>query len=243
MCDPRSSDSRRWQAAPCLCLALVSATLTAVPDAAWAQSAGEVDAGQFETVVEGRPATTEVFAIRRMGSETMAVGRVYVERPDRRNLSFEVGLRSATDGFPIRYELRSSSDASRIVALSTGTRIRVSASTEAGERVKEFLAEHLLIVDPAIAHHYHFLIGRIRADGGAGPYRVLEPRDRRVREVLLVSAVPDTITLGDSRMPAIRYDLTFDGQARSVWASAADGLILMASDSARGWIATRVSKE
>ena len=211
-------------------------------ESAHAQSTGEVDAGQFETVIEGRPATTEVFAIRATGSETMAVGRIYVERPDRRNLSFEVGLRSVTNGYPIRYELRGPGDGSRIVALSTGSRIRVSANTETGQRVKEFLAEHLLIVDPQIAHHYYFLIGRIRADGGAGPYRVLEPRDRRVRDVSLVTAVLDTITVGESRIPAMRYDLTFDGQVRSVWANAADGTILMAVDPARQWTATRVPR-
>lgn len=190
---------------------------------------------------------TETFAIRRQGREYMAVGRITVEAGAGSLRAVEMGLRCDEAFLPRRYELRAlEGPHTNVVASRSGNRLRLTTSTEEGERLTEFLAgPDVLLLERGVAHHYYFLFrrlsGRQAAPGVA--LETLVPTAGKQEPLRIRRVAADSVRVGDTGVPATRYDLLIGEESSSVWIGSADGRVLRVEDPGRRWSATRLPKE
>lgn len=217
-------------------------------EGALGQGRPPIDSGQFEIRSGGRVVGTETFAIRLQGEEYQAVGRLTLEESGDDLRSLELGLSCDAGFVPRRYELRvlEGRPTSRAVSRS-GRRLRLTSSTEEGERLQEFLADpDVLLLERGVAHHFFFLVRRL-ADrsqaAGATGLRALVPAQGEVLEVIVNETARDSIRLGNQTVAATRFGLELGEEAAVVWADPADGRILRVAFPARGWTATRFAAE
>jgi hypothetical protein len=205
-----------------------------------------VDQGSFQIRLGDRPSGSETFALRRDGDGFTAVGRIVVEGQTVWIRSLEVGLHTNADLSPERYEARTvERPVSRFVVSRTGSRLRLSTSTERGERVTEFLVRRdLMLLERGIAHQYWFLVRRLREiPSSASPgLEVLMPASGETVPVALTGTAEDSVAVGGVRLAARRYDLTIGSDVHHVWADS-EGRILRAEIPARGWTARRQPAE
>jgi len=201
-----------------------------------------VDQGSFDIRVGGRSSGTETFAIRRDGDGFTAVGRIVVEGASVGIQSLEVGLHTSAELSPERYEARTvERPVSRFLVSRTGNRLRLSTSTQRGERVTEFLARpYLMLLELGIAHQNWFLVRRLREipSASAVQLEVLLPRTGVTAPVSLLRTDEDSVEVGDVPLEARRYDLRIGDVEQSVWADR-EGRILRAEIPARRWTALR----
>lgn len=201
-----------------------------------------VDQGSFDIRVGGRSSGTETFAIRRDGDGFTAVGRIVVEGRSVGVQSLEVGLHTSAELSPERYEARTvERPVSRFLVSRTGNRLRLSTSTQRGERVTEFLARpDLMLLETGIASQYWFLVRRLREIPSTSTVHleVLLPRAGRTAPVSLLGTAEDSVEVGDVPLEARRYDLRIGEEEQSVWADR-EGRILRAEIAAREWTAVR----
>lgn len=219
----------------------------AVSPTAFGQGRPPIDSGQYEIRSGGRVVGTETFAIRFQEGEYQAVGRLTLEGAPDAFRSVEIGLSCDAGFVPRRYELRvlEGQPTSRAVSRS-GRRLRLTSSTEEGERLQEFLADpDLLLLERGVAHHYYFVTRWLagRSSGPGARLRALVPAQGNVLEVILRGVAADSVRLGAETVTARRYDLELGDEATSVWAASSDGRVLRVAVPARGWTATRISPE
>lgn len=215
---------------------------TALP----AQEQGQIDGGTFEHSVRGSFAGTETFAIRRRGEDIVAVGRVTREGGPEALRSMEVGLRLDASGRPLRYELQTrEGPALHVVVNRTGTRLRVTTTSDEGERFTEFLAtDRMLIVEREIAHHYVAVARHLRAaaDPRTLDLEVLVPSEGRRVPLRVNGLSRDTLPIGNTAVPATRYTMMIGNEETIVWVGTADGRVLRVAIPGRGWEARRVAR-
>jgi hypothetical protein len=190
---------------------------------------------------------SETFAIRRVGEEYMAVGRVTIENGVESLSSVEIGLRSDRNLRPRKYELRALEGPRTNIAVSrSGNRLRLNTVNEAGERLTEFLAgPDLLLLERDVTHHYYFLIRRLQreSDPLGAVLKVLVPAEGRQVMLSVQAITPDSLRLGKSSWLATRYDVQLAEEAGSIWVDPDDGRVLRVAVPGRGWSATRIPKE
>jgi hypothetical protein len=206
-----------------------------------------LDAGQFEILSGDRVVGTETFAIRRQGDEYMAVGRLTIEGGPDALRSVELGLRADADFLPRRYELRSLEGRPTNLAVGrSGRRLRLTNSTEEGERLTEFLAgPEMVLLERGVAHHYFFLVQRLarHRDPAGATLSALVPAEGRQVSVRVRGVAQDDLQIGGRTVSARRYDLEVAQEPVSVWVDGDAGRVLRVAVSTRGWSATRVPKE
>jgi hypothetical protein len=228
-------------------LAILLAGAAGWPGQLLAQAQASVDAGRFEIRLGDRVAGTETFAIRRQGEQYMAVGRITIERDAESLRSVELGLRYDRAFLPRRYELRTlEGRRARIVASRTGNRLRLTTSTEEGERVTEFLAgDRLLLVERNVAHHYYFVIRHLLLEEARPGFELeaLVPAAGRAFPLTLRGTTRASVTIGDEEVTATRYDLTLGDEPVRVWVDRAKVRILQVAAPRRRWTATRIPTE
>ena len=230
----------RWVSGAVLC-ALCE---LAAPGPATAQQEGQLDGGTFEHSVRGGFAGTETFAVRRRGEDVVAVGRVTREGGPEALRALEVGLRLDGVGRPVRYELHTREGPPlHVVANRTGSRLRVTTTTEEGERFTEFLAgERLVVLEREIAHHYYSLAHLLRTapDPRSMDLEVLLPSEGRTVPLRVWRISRDTLTLQTSPVSTTRYELSVGAEETVLWIASEDGRIMRVAIPERRWEASRV---
>jgi len=215
---------------------------TALP----AQEQGQLDGGTFEHSVHGSFAGTETFAIRMRGEDIVAVGRVTREGGPEALRSMEVGLRLDGSGRPLRYELQTrEGPALHVIVNRTGSRLRVTTTSDEGERFTEFLAsDSMLILEREIAHHYVAVARYLRAaaDPRTVDLEVLVPTESRMVPLRIRGLSRDSLPFDNTTVPATRYSLMVGDEETVVWVGATDGLVLSVAIPERGWAARRVAR-
>lgn len=223
-------------------LAVVTATFLSAPATSAAQDPNLVDSGRYDITIGDRVAGTETFAIRRQGEGYMAVGRIQLEAEGTWLRSAEFGLRTDGAYSPVRFETRTVGGPARtLIVTRNGTRLRITTSSDEGDRMRELLATpDQILLEPGIAQHYYFAIRRITAAGGLPPDLVAIRPGRGLEHTVRVDSVTATeISLGGVAQPASRYDLDVGGEGHIVWADPADGRILMVEIPDREWTSVR----
>ena len=211
-----------------------------------AQDRSIVDQGRFEIRVGGVPRGQESFAIRRQGTEYMAVGRISREGAGVWIGSAEVGLRTDARFVPVRYEFRTlQRPTTRVIATRTGSRIRVTTTDQSGEGMTEIAAgPSLLLLQSGVAHHYWFLVRRLQGAqaGKEGSVEAVTPSDVRRMGVELVSVEPDSVAgAGGGSLPATRFEIRIGDTLHRVWVEQASDRVLRAEVPSEEWSAVRVS--
>lgn len=222
--------------------AMVVVTCVVSPVAAVAQDPNLVDQGRYDITVDGQITGTETFAIRRQGEGYMAVGRIQLEGEGNWLRSAEFGLRTDGDFAPVRFETRAlGRPAQTLILTRSGTRLRITTSSEEGDRMTEMLAApNQVLLGTGIAQHYYFVIRRLVADGDhPQELGAILPGDRQERPIRLVSVTTAEITIGDAVHPAHRYELDVGTTRHIVWADPADGRILKVQIPDRQWTSVR----
>lgn len=225
-------------------VALAALTFGLVPSEAGAQDPNLVDQGRYDIRLGERTTGTETFAIRRQGEGYMAVGRIQLEGSGAWLRSAEVMLRTDGSFTPVRYRLESrvAGDPRTVSFLRSGTRIRISTSSDEGERVNELLAgPDQVLLEPGIAQHYYFVVRRLAA--GASRLTAVIPGDGREAAIRVTTASDVTIESGGRSMDARRWELAVDGTTHLVWSDRTDGRILRVEIPDRGWRSDRRAEE
>lgn len=220
-------------------LIAVAAMLVGSTSAA-AQDPNLVDQGRYDIRLGDRASGTETFAIRRQGDGYMAVGRIQLEGSGAWLRSSEVVLRTDGSFSPTRYrfESRVAGDARTVDFARSGTRIRITTTNEAGERVNELLAgPDKVLLEPGIAQHYYFVIRRLAAGGGA--LTAVIPSEGREAAVRVVRTSDSTVEIGGSSTSARRWELEVDGVTHLVWSHPDDARILTVEIPDRDWRSVR----
>lgn len=241
----RTIRRRRVRAADAACLALAAfAALAVSPERGDAQDPNLVDQGRYDIRLGDRARGTETFAIRRQGEGYMAVGRIQLEGSGAWLRSSEVILRTDGSFAPLRYRLESrvGGDPRTVDFLRSGTRIRITTSSEEGERVTELLAgPDQLLLEPGIAQHYYFVVRRLAA--GSERLTALIPGEGRETPIRLTDSSDTTIEIDGRPMEARRWELTVDGAPHLVWSDRENGRILRVEIPERGWRSERRADE
>lgn len=233
----------RTMAVPAMA-ALAALMLGLAPAEAGAQDPNLVDQGRYDIRLGDRATGTETFAIRRQGEGYMAVGRIQLEGSGAWLRSAEVMLRTDGSFTPVQYRLESrvTGDPRTVSFLRSGTRIRISTSSDEGERVSELLAgPDQVLLEPGIAQHYYFVVRRLAA--GADGLTAVIPGDGQEAPIRLTTTSDVTIDVGGRSMDARRWELTVDGTTHLVWSDRADERILRVEIPDRGWRSDRRAEE
>lgn len=236
-----SAASGRWIRR--LAAAGAAVAVLVAPGRAGAQDPNLIDQGRYDIRLGDRATGTETFAIRRQGEGYMAVGRIQLEGSGTWLRSAELGLRTDGSFAPVRYEIRALGGPHSLIAARTGTRVRITTSSEEGDRMTELLANpnHVLL-GPGIAQHYYFLIQRLESGRGGGVI-ALVPGEGREAPVRVVGTSESTVEIGGEPVPARRWELSIDGTTHLVWADPADGRILRVEIPDRGWRSVRQAEQ
>lgn len=223
---------------------LAALTLGLAPAEAGAQDPNLVDQGRYDIRLGDRGTGTETFAIRRQGEGYMAVGRIQLEGSGAWLRSAEIWLRTDGSFTPVRYRFESlvTEDPRNVEFLRTGTRIRVSTSSDEGVRVNELLADpDQVLLEPGVAQHYYFVVRRLAA--GSDRLTALIPGEGREAPIRLTGTSDVTIEVGERSVDARRWELTVDGETHLVWSDRTDGRILRVEIPDRGWRSDRRANE
>jgi hypothetical protein len=97
-----------------------------------------------------------------------------------------------------------------------------------------------VLLGPGIAQHYYFVVRRIEASGGVATGLVaILPGGSREQPVVVQSVTDVDVMVGETSLPARRYDLDVGGAQHTVWADPADGRILKVEIPDREWTSVR----
>jgi hypothetical protein len=199
-----------------------------------------VDEGTFALRLNGVPAGTETFTIRRagIGGEATVIAQAVIHLDgDGGTTELRPLLRTLLPGGDVSdYQLKVSGvEASELSLRLDGPRYAARFRTERGEEEREFLARpgtHLL--EAGVAHQYYFLKD---VDGGVR-VPILEPRNRA--QAMLVASAPtqEEIRVGTVRVSARRVTFSAGDDVRTVWFDA-QGRVLRVEIPALGYLAQR----
>lgn len=204
-----------------------------------------LDEGSFAITMEGRPAGTESFAIRRIGmgaeSRVIAQGQVQVDLPGG-TLSMEPILEASEALSLAGYQNKVSGTRQEVFTLAGTNDRRFQGRTvsPAGEQVQEYrAASGTILLEDMVAHHY-FLLGA-RLDGDSGTIPVIVPGQGRQLQLQYTVTGTETLQLGGVPVEARRVRVEVGGQGREVWFDV-QGRVLRVEDAARSYRAERTSR-
>lgn len=200
-----------------------------------------IDQGQFAVRIDGRPAGTEDFVIRRaslgLGAAFFANGVVTLTRP---NHSSEVRpLLRATppDGQAESYQVEVTGEGAMDLRLArSGRRYVATIRSDIGDEDREFQARpDTRILDLDVAHHYYF-VRDLRVDRST---HVLEPRTRGQYTLTATRRTDEELRVGPNVVQARRVEFSSDGAPdRTVWYDR-QGRVVRVEIPARSYVAER----
>jgi hypothetical protein len=205
-----------------------------------------VDEGVFAVSLNGRPAGTEEFTIRRAGINrddalfaTAALNLTRDGTAQRVSLLFKA---TPTDGFPKCegaepcYQVDVEGPEALSLRLGLSGRRYVTRIVDAGgEEIREFpAAPGTRILEADVAHLYYFL--RDLPEGATSP--VIGPRDRSRTVLTAARWSEETIQIGPNLVQARRVEFTAGEDQRIVWFDQL-GRVLRVSIPSLGYTAER----
>jgi hypothetical protein len=221
-------------------LLAVAVVVTAGP--AWAQSAF-TDEGVFQVSVDGRRVGTEQFTIRQTGSgagvELVAIGTAQLNLATG---SLELNPRLRATGLradPVAYEVTVGGDSPRRIVGSLGAgRFTARIASPTGEQLREYVASSgAVILDDGVAHHYYFLVRRIRN----GRVPIIIPRENRQVMATVTDHGEEPVSIAGSTVNLFRLTVQPDGgNERRVWVDALNRVIRVEIP-ATSYVAVRTS--
>lgn len=199
-----------------------------------------VDEGTFVLTVDGKPAGTETFQIRRSGLGNDAIviahGQVSLTEAEGKvelNPLLEANM---PGGAATSYHLKVTGAQTSELSLKLAGRRYVSLiRSKAGEEEREFLARpETHILEQGVAHQYYFL--RNVQEGQATP--VIEPRTRKQLQFTASASSDVQLQLGPNTVAARRVTFTAGDDARTVWFDR-QGRVLKVEIPSLGYVAER----
>ncbi|UCG74674.1 MAG: hypothetical protein JSV95_07835 [Gemmatimonadota bacterium] len=206
-----------------------------------AQAGDELDSGTYEILMNGQVVGLERFVVQNDGTVIRAAGRVSASAVGAAILTGEVRVQLDQEYRPDRYELKPSNGALvSVIGLRRGGRLRLQTESDAGERVKEFVApDDLVVLERGIAHHYFLLLGLVRGAADGDRVSLVVPSEGRQFRATVRDEGEESIPFGGGTLQARRYALEGEGERHAVWA-AADGRVLRVEVPGSGWAAQRL---
>lgn len=203
-----------------------------------------VDEGTFDISLNGAPAGSEHFAIRRSGSDSnpqfIATAEISIAAPegplDLRPALQVVGPSATVSA----YQVKISGARREEVYLTAGDqRFLIRTRSERGERERELRdVPGTVLLDTYVAHHYHFLVNGPFESGGRVP--VIVPTEGRAYMLPLSEMGTETLSIG-GRPVQLRHLQLGDGEAaRQVWVDG-QGRVVRVELPASGYAAVRES--
>ena len=199
-----------------------------------------VDEGTFSLSMNGRPAGTETFQIRRsgMGSDAIVIaqGQVGLTEPEGKVELSPLLEADLPDGAATSYHLKvTGANASELSLKLAGRRYVSLIRSSAGEEEREFLARpETHILEEGVAHHYYFLHNV--QEGERIP--VIEPRTRRQLQLTASAASDEQLQLGPNTVQARKVTFADGNDRRVVWFDR-QGRVLKVEIPALGYVAER----
>ncbi len=199
-----------------------------------------VDEGTFAVTLDGAPAGTERFTIRRagVGGDAIVIANAVIEL-DRGAGPME--LRPLLEATPVddassSYQLKvSGAETSELSVRLAGRRYVSRIHTEEGEEEREFLARPgTRIVEEGVAHQYYFLRG-VR-EGSSAP--VIEPRTRSQFQLAASAPTEERVTVGSAYVTARKVTFSSGEDVRHVWFDE-QGRVVRVEIPGRGYVAQR----
>lgn len=224
---------------------LAMALLLTAPGVAAAQGV-VVDEGTFAVTLDGRPAGTEDFTIRRAGlnrDEAIFATATVEMRREGGTQQLRLLLRATpTDGVPKcdGAEPCYQADVEGVGAMSlrlglSGRRYVARILDAGGEEIREFpAAPGTRILEADVAHHYYLL--RDVPEGARAP--TIGPRDRSHVTLVAGPWTEERIQLGPNIVQARRVEFSAGEDRRIVWFDRL-GRVLRVSVPAKGYAAER----
>ena len=223
-----------------LTLALAAAGSFAGIPGLSAQTDEELDTGTYELLSNGEVIGVERFVVRSDGTAIRAAGRVTSSRATGSLGPGEVRLQLDEEFRAQRFELKpSEGPLTSVVGLRFGNRFRVQTDSEAGERVKEYVAPaRLAVLERGFAHHYFLLLQLMHGDAGPGQLSLVVPSEGKQFRATVRDEGEDRVPINGGTATARRYAIEGGGETHTVWASN-DGRVLRVEVPAMGWAAQR----
>ncbi len=203
-----------------------------------------VDRGTFLVTVDGRPAGSEAFVIRRAGTgagtQVIATAEISLRGEGGRSELRPALQMVGEDAQLAAYQMKASGAQDEEVFVTAGEeRFLVRLRTSMGERESELRAAHgSLVLDNGVAHHHFFLPGRSLSEGDTLP--IIVPREGNLTEVRVIGSENAELQIGGQMLPSRRIALAIGGATREVWLDAA-GRVLRVTDTAAGYTALRTA--
>jgi len=218
---------------------LLTLVLFGAPHAAGAQSV-VVDEGSFALTLNGAPAGTERFTIRRagVGDDAIVIANAVIQ-VDRGAGPTE--LRPLLEATPLddassNYQLKvSGAETAELSVRLTGRRYVSRIQTESGEEEREFLARPgTRILEEGVAHQYYFL--RTAREGARVP--VIEPRTRRQLQLAVSAPSEEEVRVGSVRVQTRKVTFSAGEDVRIVWFDG-QGRVVRVEVPSTGYVAAR----
>lgn len=179
-----------------------------------------IDQGRFEIRIDGRPAGTEEFVIRRaslgLGAAFFANGAVSLTLPGGASEVRPLLRATPPDGRAESYQVEVSGEGAMDLRLArSGDRYVATIRSEIGAEDREFQAlPDTRILDLDVAHH-HYFVRDLRVDRSV---HVLEPRTRGQYTLTATSRTNEELQVGPNLLDVRRVELSSDeGHDRTVW--------------------------
>lgn len=212
-----------------------------VPAAVAAQSV-TLDEGTFRITVDGQPAGTEEFAIRRSGAgpeaQVIATAEIRMDLPEGR-VELRPALQASGQEMAVSaYQIKVSGQRQEEIYVTLGDRrFRTQIRTERGEQEREYRAtDGTLLLDTGVAHQYYFVSLRFPDRGGSAP--VIVPREGRQYTLSVSVRGSENVSIAGTSVPARHLRLEGNGGARDVWVDA-ENRVLRVEHAAAGYVAVR----
>lgn len=200
-----------------------------------------VDQGQFQIEIDGQPAGTEDFILRRAGlgrDDAVFASAVVVVEPGDMRWEVRPLLRAIpADGTAESYQVAVTGDDAMDIRLTLqGRRYLATIRSARGDEDREFQArESTRVVEVGVAHHYYFLSDV--SDGEQAS--VLEPRTSRQLTFSASSRSDVALSIGRRTVSARRVDfVSSGGDDRTVWFDR-QGRVLRVEVPSQAWVAVR----
>ena len=203
-----------------------------------------VDHGTFLVTVDGRPAGSETFVIRRAGTgaglQVIATAEISL-RGEGGQSELRPALQMVGEDTELAaYQMKASGARDEEVFVTAGEdRFLVRLRTSRGEREGELrAAPGTLVLDTGVAHHHFFLPGRPLSEGDTLP--IIIPGEGTLTEVRVIGSEDTELQIGGRTLPSRRIALAIGGATREVWLDVA-GRVLRVADAASGHSALRTA--
>ena len=203
-----------------------------------------VDRGTFLITVDGRPAGSEAFVIRRAGTgagmQVIATAEISLRGEGGRSELRPALQMVGEDTELAAYQMKASGARDEEVFVTAGEdRFLLRLRTPRGEREGELrAAPGTLVLDTDVAHHHFFLPGRPLSEGETLP--VIVPREGTLVEVRVIGSENAELQIGGRTLPSRRIAVAVGASTREVWLDAA-GRVLRVADAGSGYTALRTA--